>query len=237
MSAPVFANALRTHSRLRVLTATRVVLPTTRNISSLVTFRTAVPKNASFSVSRSFTTSQIARNELKDGSRDTPKDASGSTIFVWNIPRRATEEDLAQVLSEFGRVTDVRLRAFFFFPDRSFSTGFFLRTTLLDMYQSGRHRGTAHVDFASNDGAVAIKELADRKPIEILDRRLLIKIAHCKPRIHEPNEKLYVKGCAGDESEIRDIFQQFSDSIVKISLCMLSTLSDLFIPTTHMEQH
>jgi hypothetical protein len=83
----MFANAVRTHStqsrlQVRVLTATHAALPATRSISSLVAFRTAVPKNVSLSVSRSFTTSQVARNEeslkmppeLHLQSTDTPND-------------------------------------------------------------------------------------------------------------------------------------------------------------------
>ena len=105
----MFANALRTHARLRVLTATRVALPATRSISSLVAFRTAVPKNVSLSVSRSFTTSQVARDDFEGA----PKPATNS-IFCANIPWSATEEDIAEVFGEFGKVTNVRLRGFFF---------------------------------------------------------------------------------------------------------------------------
>ena len=85
MSVSVFANVLRTHSRLRVLTATRVTIPATRSISTLVAFRTALPKNVSVSVSRSFTTSQVVRNELEDGaSSAAPTDASSDTILARN---------------------------------------------------------------------------------------------------------------------------------------------------------
>jgi hypothetical protein len=115
MSVSMFANALRTHSRLRVLTATRVALPATRSISSLVAFRTAVPKNVSLSVSRSFTTSQVARSY----DDDFPKTAISETVFLANIPWSATEEDIKELFSEFGEVISVRLRAFSF-PDRFF---------------------------------------------------------------------------------------------------------------------
>ena len=72
----MFTNALRTHSRLRVLTSTRIALPATRGITSLVAFRTAVSKNVSLSVSRSFTTTQVAREE----SQLTPKELEGSQL-------------------------------------------------------------------------------------------------------------------------------------------------------------
>jgi RNA recognition motif-containing protein len=36
--------------------------------------------------------------------------------------------------------------------------------------------------------------------------------------IAEPSEKLYFSGCAGDEAEVRNIFKQFSNSIVDIHL-------------------
>ena len=109
MSVSMFTNALRTHSRLRVLTAARVPLSATRSFSSLVAFRTAVPKNVSLSVSRLFTTSQVSRNEYEDG----PKSPPNNTIFVANIPWSTSEDDLAQLFSEFGQVQSVRLRGFF----------------------------------------------------------------------------------------------------------------------------
>ena len=111
MSVSMFTNALRVHSRARVLTAARVAFPATRSISSLVAFRTALPKNVSLSVSRSFTTSQVARDGY---SRDESKTTISNTIFIANIPWSATEEDLGEVFSEFGKVVSVRIRAFFF---------------------------------------------------------------------------------------------------------------------------
>ena len=215
----MFANALRTHSRLRVLTATRVALPATKSFGSLVSCRTAAPKNVSLSVLRSFTTSQVARNgsegashvarnesedasqvehnasedgasqvahnesegsasqvarnesedgasqvvrnesedgasqvarnesedgvsqvarnESEDGAsqvvRNESKDSASkaaprlkppsNTIFGGNVPWKATEDQLLQIFSEFGEVTDIRLRAFFF-PDRFFKCVF-----------------------------------------------------------------------------------------------------------------
>ena len=113
MSVSIFANALRTHSRLRVLTATRVALPATRSISSLVAFRTAVPKNVSLAVSRLFTTSQVTCSEYEN---DTPRPPPTNTVFVANIPWSATEEDIGDVFSEFGEIKSVRLRAFFSCP-------------------------------------------------------------------------------------------------------------------------
>jgi hypothetical protein len=85
----MFANALRAQSRLRVLTATHAALLTTRSISSLVAFRTAVPKNVSLSASRSFTTSQVACNE--DASRAAPTDTPSDTVF----PANDESEDVA----------------------------------------------------------------------------------------------------------------------------------------------
>jgi RNA recognition motif. (a.k.a. RRM, RBD, or RNP domain) len=111
MSVSMFANALRTHSRLRVLTATRVAFSATRSISSLVAFRTAVPKSVSLAVSRSFTTSQVARNGYEE---DSIRNPPSNIIFVANIPWSATEEDLNEVFSEFGQINSVRLRGFFF---------------------------------------------------------------------------------------------------------------------------
>lgn len=111
MSVSMFANALRTQSRIRVLTAARVALPATRSISSLVAFRTAVPKNVSLSASRLFTTSQVAHYDSEhNASRNPPS----TTVFVANIPWNTTEEDLKEVFTEFGDVLAVRIRALFF---------------------------------------------------------------------------------------------------------------------------
>jgi len=192
MSVSVFANALRTHSRLRVLTATRVALPATRSISFLVAFRTAVPKNVSFSVSRSFTTSRVARNELEN---NTSRAAASPTIFVANIPFTVTEEDLTQVFSEFGQVEGVRIHR----------------------YRDGRSRGMAHVDFSCTDTAIATIESSQQKPIQVAGRDLRVEYPNSRGP-HDPNEKVFFSGCAGDESEIRSIFKQFSDAIVKIQL-------------------
>jgi hypothetical protein len=109
MSVSMFANALRTQSRLRVLTAAHAALPATRSISSLVAFRTVVTKNVSLSASRSFTTSQVACNE--DASREPPP---GKTIFAGNLPWNVTEEEIVVVFGEFGEITCIRIRAFFF---------------------------------------------------------------------------------------------------------------------------
>jgi hypothetical protein len=232
----MFTNALRTHSRLRVLTAARVALPATKSISSLVAFRTAVPKNVSLSVSRSFTTSQVARGYDDDSS----KSPTGSnTIFIANIPWSATEEDLGEIFSEFGKVTSVRIRAFFF-SDLFFSTTFFLWTTL-DMNPDGRPRGIAHIEFATNESALAAIESAAQEPIHMLGRDLRLDFSAgnnnttARQQQHEPSEKLYFSGCSGDESEVREIFKKYSDSIIDIHLCMLFTLFDS-VPTTHVDE-
>ncbi|KAF8809824.1 RNA-binding domain-containing protein [Phlegmacium glaucopus] len=196
MSVSIFANALRTQSRLRVLTAARVALPATRSISSLVAFRTAAPKNVSLSASRLFTTSQVARYE-SDGA---PRNPPSSTIFVANIPWSATEQELSEVFTEFGEVLAVRIH----------------------MNSEGRPRGIAHIDFASQDSAVATVDSAAQEPIHFAGRDLRIDFAagirERQQAVIEPSEKLYFSGLAGEESDIRTVFQQFGDSIVDIHL-------------------
>jgi hypothetical protein len=104
MSVSIFANVLRTQSRLRVLTATHAALPATRSISSLVAFRTAVPKNVLLSASRSFTTSQVARNE--DASRAAQTETPSDTISVENnesedvVPRAAPSDTIIAANNE-----------------------------------------------------------------------------------------------------------------------------------------
>jgi nucleolin len=188
----MFANALRTHARLQVLTATRVALPATRSISSLVAFRTAVPKNVSLVVLRSFTTSQVARNDFERDSR------ASSTIFVANIPWSATEEDISEVFGEFGKVLNVRLH----------------------MGADGRPRGICHIDFASKESAVAALESAAQEPIHLAGRDLRVDYSDGvkSPAAPQAGDKLYFSGCAGDESEVREIFKDFNDSIVDIHL-------------------
>jgi hypothetical protein len=309
-----------------VLTATRVALPATKSISSLVSCRTAIPKNVSLSVSRSFTTSQVAHNEsdvdassaaptdttsdtviaannesedvttastdaasdtviaannesedaataLTDAASDTviaannesedvstravPTDApsdvisavfppknesedgtsgaaheANNTIFVGNVPYKATEEDIRSAFTGFDKIERVRLRTFFF-PDRFFN-GVFIRTTPLDVNVRGRSRGTAHVEFASKDQAVAAMNSINEKPIQMSGRYLRIEnsFGNQKP-VNEPNEFLYFSNCSGGVSEIRTVFQEFNDSIIDLFLCMLFILSNS-VPTTHM---
>ena len=231
MSVSVFANALRAHSRLRVLTATRVALPATRSISSLVAFRTAIPKNVSLSVSRSYTTSQVARYEYNDNA---PKTPASPTVFVANIPWNATEEDISDIFSEFGKVLSVRLRGFFF-PDRIFFNRVYEPT--LDLNPDGKPRGICHVEYSDKEGAIAAVESASQEAIHLSGRDLRVDFsAGNRARVaQEPNEKLYFSGCAGDESEIRRLFDQYAGNIIDIHLCMLFTLSDS-LPTTHMDE-
>lgn len=103
----MFTNALRIQLRLRVPTVARVVLPASRSISSLVAYRTPVPKNVSLPASRFFTTSQVVPNEYKENDSIAGPNA---TIFVANIPWGSTEGDLAELFGEFGEVLGVRLR-------------------------------------------------------------------------------------------------------------------------------
>ena len=67
----------------------------------------------SLAVSRSFTTSQVARNDYE--AESSSRSASSNTCFIANIPWNATEEDIIEVFSEFGKVVSVRIRKFFFF--------------------------------------------------------------------------------------------------------------------------
>lgn len=106
------------------------------------------------------------------------------------------------------------------------------------MNPDGRPRGIAHVEFTTKEGAIAAIESGSQEPIHLLGRDLRLDFSAGKeaPRQqNEPSEKLYFSGCAGDESEIRAIFKDFSDSIVDIHLCMLFTLFDS-VPTTHLAE-
>jgi hypothetical protein len=121
-----------------------------------------------------------------------------------------------------------------FFPGRFLSTVFFLRTTSLDFFRNGRFRRACHVDFASKDGALAAGTTAAQNPIHIGDCELRIEYSADRKPVTDPSNKLYFSGCSSDESEIRTIFQQFSESILEVFVCMLFTLSNS-IPTTHTE--
>lgn len=225
MSVSMFTNALRTPLRLRVPTVARVALPATRSISSLVAFRTAVvPKNVSLSVSRLFTTSQVA-HYLPEG--NTAKSPISSTIFVANIPWEAKEEDIRRVFSEFGEVTAVRLRKFFF--ECLFLSNVSLMSYLLDTNRDGRPRGICHLDFVDQDSAVACIQSAAQEPLHMAGRDLrldfAVGIGAAQSNI-EPNRKLYFSGFNGDETELRTIFRDYSQHISDVHQCMLFTLSD-----------
>ena len=104
------------------------------------------------------------------------------------------------------------------------------------MGSDGRPRGIAHIEFAKQEFAVAAVESSTQEPIHMLGRDLRLDFS-AGPRSQqnsEPSEKLYFSGCAGDEAEVRSLFQEFGDDIVDIHLCMLFTLSD-FVPLTHMD--
>jgi RNA recognition motif-containing protein len=99
------------------------------------------------------------------------------------------------------------------------------------MNQEGRPRGIAHVDFENLDSAVAAVESSQQEAIHVGGRDLRLDFSDGQKgkAANPPNVKLYFQGCSGDESDIRTIFQQFSNSIVDIHLCMLFTLSDFLL--------
>src|ERR1700678_3724114 len=84
-----------------------------------------------------------------------PKHPPKSTVFVANIPRKATEEDLMEVFTEFGEATNVRLH----------------------MKSKGRPRGIAHIEFANREIAVAAVDSAFREPIRLAGRKLHVDFA------------------------------------------------------------
>lgn len=93
------------------------------------------------------------------------------------------------------------------------------------MFQDGRPKGSAHVDFASKDSATAVLESAAKTPITVIGRRLRLYFSNGNiiNKAYAPNEQIFFSGCSGDESEVRALFKQFNDSIVSVFLCMLFT--------------
>ena len=85
-----------------------------------------------------------------------PKHPPKSTIFVANIPRKATEEELKEVFTKFGEATSVRLH----------------------MKSKGRPRGIAHIEFANREIAVAAVDSASREPIRLAGRKLRVEFAN-----------------------------------------------------------
>ena len=94
---------------------------------------------------------------------------------------------------------------------------------------SGDHSGCGFVRFKSIESATAAMLAVNGTRTA---KGEIITVQYAKPRKenvsnggnHKPNQRLYVKGCTGDVSEIRTVFQEFSDSIKDVSLCMLFTL-------------
>jgi hypothetical protein len=93
--------------------------------------------------------------EVDDANYSPKYPMPSSTIFVANIPWKTTEEELTEVLTEFGEVSSVRLHT----------------------KSKGRPRGIAHIEFANREIAVAIVDSASREPICLAGRNLHIDFA------------------------------------------------------------
>ena len=107
---------------------------------------------------------------------------------------------------------------------------------LLDLNSEGRPRGIAHIDFVSQESAVATVDSAAQEPIHLAGRDLRIDFAagvRQQRATVEPSEKLYFSGLLGEESDIRAVFQQFDDSLVDIHLSVFFTLSDFVSMYSH----
>ena len=220
--------------------------------SNTTSARNELEDGASSAASVDAPTNTVSANEVEDGAssaapEDAPtntvsasndassavlEDAPSNTIFVGNVAYIATEEDLKNTFAKFGEVIRAKIRAFFF-PDPFFSTVFFLRITPLDISQNFRPRGTCHIDFANKESAVATMKWTAQNSLNLYGRKLRVEysLGDSREPPRDPNFSLHFSGCTGEESEVRNIFQQFSDSIVDIFLSMLFILSDP-VPTT-----
>jgi len=140
--------------------------------------------------------SQVAPKELEDGASGAPLNAPSNTVFVGNIAYRVQENEIRKVFSRFGEIIEIRMH----------------------YYQHGRSTGACHIDFASKDGAVAAVTSKTKNPVSIAGRKLRVEFSEANARkvVTEPSNRLYFSGFAGEESEIRTIFQQFRESIVDV---------------------
>jgi RNA recognition motif-containing protein len=95
--------------------------------------------------------------------------------------------------------------------------------------QNGDHSGSGFIRFNSIESATAARQALNGTQTA---RGEEITVEFAKPpkenvnrgSNHKPNERLYFRGFYGELSDIRTVFQEFSDSIKDISLCMLFTL-------------
>jgi hypothetical protein len=102
--------------------------------------------------------------------------------------------------------------------------------------RNGDHSGSGFVRFNNIETATAAKQAINgtqtaKGETIIVNFAKPPKLDVGKPGNHKPNERLYFRGVVGDVSEIRILFQAFSDSIKDITLCMLFTFYD---SVTHM---
>lgn len=88
--------------RTQLLATARVARPASRNLSALAASR-MLPTATRMVASRTFTQSAVA-------AQNSPRNPPSSIMYLANLPWSTTEEELRELLSEFGQVVEVRLR-------------------------------------------------------------------------------------------------------------------------------
>ena len=79
---------------------------------------------ASQVVSTLFGDSQLEPEDLKDGVTRAPFEPPSSSIHIANLHWKTTEDEIRETFSQFGEITLVRQRAYFFFLDVFFGLCF-----------------------------------------------------------------------------------------------------------------
>ncbi len=99
---------------------------------------------------------RVVRDELHEGVTDVDK--RDTTLYVGNLPWRATEDDLVSLFGGFGRILDVRI---------------------IQDPATGRSRGYGFVEFdLSGQLTKAVSTLNGR---DFLGRPLMVSLARPKP--------------------------------------------------------
>ncbi|TDL15385.1 RNA-binding domain-containing protein [Rickenella mellea] len=175
-------------------TLSTCVLPALSS-SRLSLLHTNAPRESSSLVSQRRTFSDYEGGMRQRKER--PPSPPSKTLFVSNLPFSAGEEEVQEIFSAFGKITQLRIK---YHPD-------------------GASRGFGFIDFSSVEEATSANEAAAMGEVMIQDRALRTDFEAGRPRSEPtPNNKLYVGQFSGSEEQLREIFVDFENEIQQITM-------------------